>query len=66
MRQERLGILFQDMLIQETRNKLFKILEIPGLALTVQSYIVYYKDRPLSLPAKDFLALLRKRVHQSL
>ena len=61
-----LGILFQDMLIQETRNKFFKILEIPGLALTVQSYIVYYKDRPLSLPAKDFLALLRKRVHRSL
>jgi molybdate transport repressor ModE-like protein len=60
-----LGILFQDMLIQETRNKLFKILEIPGLALTVQSYIVYYKDRPLSPPAKDFLALLRKGVHRS-
>jgi DNA-binding transcriptional LysR family regulator len=61
-----LGILFQDMVIQETRNKLFKILEIPGLALTVQSYIVYYKDRPLSPPAKDFLALLRKGVHRSL
>jgi DNA-binding transcriptional LysR family regulator len=61
-----LGILFQDMLIQEIRNKLFKVLEIPGLALTVQSYIVYYKDRPLSPPAKDFLALLRKRVHRSL
>jgi len=61
-----LGILFQDMLIQEIRNKLFKVLEIPGLALTVQSYIVYYKDRPLSPPAKDFLALLHKRVHRSL
>jgi len=61
-----LGILFQDMLIQEIRNKLFKVLEIPGLALTVQSYIVYYKDRPLSPPAKDFLALLRKRVHRKL
>ena len=61
-----LGILFQDMLIQEIRNKLFKVLEIPGLALTVQSYIVYYKDRPLSPPAKDFLALLRKRMHRSL
>jgi LysR family transcriptional regulator, low CO2-responsive transcriptional regulator len=61
-----LGILFEDMLIQEIRNKLFKVLEIPGLALTVQSYIVYYKDRPLSPPAKDFLALLRKRVHRSL
>ncbi len=61
-----LGILFQDMLIQEIRNKLFKVLEIPGLALTVQSYIVYYKDRLLSLPARDFLALLRKRVHRSL
>ena len=61
-----LGILFKDMLIQEIRNKLFKVLEIPGLALTVQSYIVYYKDRPLSPPAKDFLALLRERVHRTL
>ncbi len=61
-----LGILFQDMLIQEIRNKLFKVLEIPGLALTVQSYIVYYKDRPLSPSAEDFLALLHKRVHRSL
>jgi DNA-binding transcriptional LysR family regulator len=61
-----LGILFQDMLIQEIRNKLFKVLEIPGLALTVQSYIVYYKDRPLSASAQDFLALLRQRVHRSL
>ncbi len=59
-------MVFEDMLIQEIRNKLFKVLEIPGLALTVQSYIVYYKDRPLSPPAKDFLALLRKRVHRSL
>lgn len=61
-----LGILFQDMLIQEIRNNFFKVLEIPGLALTVQSYIVYYKDRALSPPAKDFLALLRKRVQRSL
>ena len=61
-----LGILFQDMLIQEIKNKLFKVLEIPGLALTVQSYIVYYKDRPLSPSAQDFLALLRQRVHRSL
>ncbi len=61
-----LGILFQDMLIQEIRNKLFKVLEIPGLALTVQSYIVYYKDRPLSPSAQDFLGLLRQRVHRSL
>jgi DNA-binding transcriptional LysR family regulator len=61
-----LGILFKDMLIQEIRNKLFKVLEIPGLALTVQSYIVYYKDRPLSPSAQDFLALLRQRVVRSL
>ena len=65
-KQDGLGILFQDMLIQEIRNKVFKVLEIPGLALTVQSYIIYYKDRPLSPPAKDFLTLLRKRVHRSL
>jgi DNA-binding transcriptional LysR family regulator len=60
-----LGILFEDMLIQEIRNRLFKVLRIPGLALTVQSYIVYYKDRPLSAPANDFLALLRRRVHRN-
>lgn len=60
-----LGILFQDMLIQEIKNKIFKVLEIPGLALTVQSYIVYYKDRPLSSPARDFLTLLHKRVPRS-
>jgi DNA-binding transcriptional LysR family regulator len=60
-----LGILFEDMLIQELRNKLFKVLEIPGLALSVQSYIIYYKDRPLSSAAKDFLALLRKRAQRS-
>jgi molybdate transport repressor ModE-like protein len=61
-----LGILFQDMVIQDIKNNLFKVLEIPGLALTVQSYIVYYKDRPLSPSAQDFLALLRQRVHQHL
>jgi len=61
-----LGILFEDMLIQEIRNKVFKVLKIPGLALTMQSYIVYYKDRPLSTPAKDFLALLRERVNRNL
>src|SRR5438132_1193111 len=61
-----LGILFQNILIKKIRNKLFKVLEIPELALTVQSYIVYYKDRPLSPPAKDFLTLLHKQVHQKL
>ena len=59
-----LGILFKDMLIQEIKNKIFKVLEIPGLALTVQSYIVYYKDRPLTPSARDFLALLRRRIHR--
>jgi molybdate transport repressor ModE-like protein len=61
-----LGILFRDMLIQEIKNKVFKVLEIPGLALTVQSYIVYYKDRPLSPSAQDFLDLLRQRVRRGL
>jgi DNA-binding transcriptional LysR family regulator len=61
-----LGILFEDMLIQEIKNKVFKVLGVPGLALTVQSYIVYYRDRPLSPSAQDFLALLRQRVHRDL
>jgi len=59
------GILFQDLVEPEIKEKIFKQLEVPGLALNVQSYIIYYKDRPLSAPARDFLQLLRGKSRQN-
>jgi len=55
------GILFADSVIPDIRKGVFKLLRFPGLELTGQSYIVYYKDRPLSSHATDFLALLYDR-----
>jgi len=55
------GILFQDTVIPEIRKKVFKPIKFPGLRLVGQSYIVYYKDRPLSANAREFLSLLRKK-----
>jgi DNA-binding transcriptional LysR family regulator len=58
------GILFKDFVMPEISKKVFKAIEIPGLKLNVQSFIVYRKDRPLSGAAHDFLALLRKRTQK--
>jgi DNA-binding transcriptional LysR family regulator len=58
------GILFKDLVAPEIKDKIFKQLVVPGLTLKVQSYIIYYKDRPLSSPADQFLNLLRKRSHR--
>jgi molybdate transport repressor ModE-like protein len=58
-----LGIMFQDLIVPELRRKIFKTIEVPGLTLAVQSYIVYYRDRPLSITAREFLTLLRSKVH---
>jgi len=35
-----------------------KVLEIPGLALTIKKFIIYHRQRPLSPAARDFLALI--------
>ena len=55
------GILFEDSVMPDIRKKVFKLLRFPGLQLTGRSYVVYYKDRPLSAHAADFLALLQDR-----
>jgi DNA-binding transcriptional LysR family regulator len=55
------GILFEDSVMPDIRKKVFKRLRFPGLQMVGQSYVVYYKDRPLSAHAADFLALLRQR-----
>jgi DNA-binding transcriptional LysR family regulator len=55
------GILFRDFVMPECRKKVFKLIEIQGLNLNLQSYIVYRKDRPLSQAAQEFLTLLREK-----
>ncbi|MGH7834820.1 MAG: LysR family transcriptional regulator [Candidatus Binatia bacterium] len=55
------GILFEDSVMPDIRKKVFKVLRFPGLQMIGQSYVVYYKDRPLSAHAADFLDLLHER-----
>ncbi|HWO41496.1 MAG TPA: LysR family transcriptional regulator substrate-binding protein, partial [Candidatus Eisenbacteria bacterium] len=55
------GILFQDSVMPDIRKKIFKILRFSRLQMVGQSYVVYYKDRPLSAHARDFLVLLNAR-----
>jgi DNA-binding transcriptional LysR family regulator len=55
------GILFKDFVMPECRKKVFKLINIQGLNLSLQSHIVYRKDRPLSQAAHEFLTLLRAK-----
>jgi LysR family transcriptional regulator, transcriptional activator of the cysJI operon len=55
------GILFRDTVIPEIRKKAFKPINFPGVRLIGRSYIVYYKNRPLSTNAREFLSLLRRK-----
>lgn len=59
------GILSKDTITPEINEKKFKLLKYPGLNLVRQSYIVYYKDRPLSSHAREFLTLLRRKAHKN-
>lgn len=60
------GILFADTVMPEIKNKVFRVLEFPGIKLIGLSYIIHYKNRPLSPNAVEFLALLRKERDQKL
>jgi DNA-binding transcriptional LysR family regulator len=55
------GILFEDSVMPDIRKKVFQILRFPGLQMVGQSYVVYFKDRPLSEHGTDFLTLLQER-----
>ncbi|MFQ5683849.1 MAG: LysR family transcriptional regulator substrate-binding protein, partial [Candidatus Binatia bacterium] len=55
-----IGILFKETIAPEVRKGEFKIIKLPVGNFEGQSFIVYRKDRPLSLNAQEFLALLRK------
>jgi len=55
-----IGLAFEDTVKAEVKTGEFKILNVRGLKMAGQSYIVYRKDRPLSPLAQEFLALLRR------
>jgi LysR family transcriptional regulator, transcriptional activator of the cysJI operon len=53
------GIVFEDALKAEIASGEFTILQVCGLELEGESFIVYSKKRPLSPLAQEFLELLR-------
>jgi DNA-binding transcriptional LysR family regulator len=55
-----IGILYEDVVESDLSNGEFRLFRIPGLRLTAKISLVYRRHRPLSAPARDFLALLRQ------
>ena len=53
------GLGFEDTIKAELDDGKFKILDLEGLALAGQSFIIYSKKRQLSKVAQEFLELLR-------
>jgi DNA-binding transcriptional LysR family regulator len=53
------GILYKHLLNRQLNSECLKILQVADLNLTGQSYIVYSREKPLSLSAQEFLGLLR-------
>jgi LysR family transcriptional regulator, transcriptional activator of the cysJI operon len=56
------GILYRQAIQREIDRGEFRIVKLPGIHLTRQSYIVYPKEKPLSPIARQFLDLLRAEV----
>jgi len=54
-----IGFLYYNSIKRGIERGRFKAIEIPGLDLTGQSYIVYSKEKPLSRLAGEFLSFLR-------
>lgn len=55
-----LGISYTDILEPDIRRHELKVIQVPGLEMHIDSFIIYPKEKPLSSDAKDFLALLRR------
>ena len=53
------GIGFEDTVKSAVTSGEFKILDVPGLELAGESFIIYSRKRPLSPLAQEFLELLR-------
>lgn len=60
-----IGIVYKDVVNPEIKKRVFSRLKLPGFRLVGKSYIVYYKERPLSPQAREFLALLRTKARKS-
>ncbi len=65
-----MGFLYYNSIKRGIERGRFKVIEIPGLDLTGQSYIVSSKEKPLSRLAGEFLSFLRtsfdeNRTHQT-
>jgi DNA-binding transcriptional LysR family regulator len=56
-----LGIIYRDLVQPELNRREFKVIQVQGLIMRSESYIIYHKERPLSVHAKSFLALLRQQ-----
>jgi len=54
-----IGFLYYNSIKRGIERGRFKAIEIPGLDLIGQSYIVYSKEKPLSRLAGEFLSFLR-------
>jgi DNA-binding transcriptional LysR family regulator len=58
-RQMGVGVLYKDVIAEETRKGEFKVLTLPADTSDCRSFIVYHKTRPLCAPDVEFLKLLR-------
>ncbi len=56
------GLIFAESLKAEVEAGKFKILNVPGLELVGESYVIYSQSRPISPLAQEFLALLQRAV----
>lgn len=56
------GILLKGLIADDVKTGKFKVITVKGFNSKSQSYITYHKERPLSLHAEAFLAVLRQRV----
>jgi DNA-binding transcriptional LysR family regulator len=60
-----LGIIYRDLVQHEIARKELKTIQVPGLSMRSESYVIYHRDRPLSEDGKAFLTLLRGRCGHS-
>lgn len=60
-----IAILYRDMVESDLQQGDLKIIKITDLKMEQDSYIVYPKDRPLSVNAQEFLTLLRHQLSKT-
>jgi DNA-binding transcriptional LysR family regulator len=55
-----LGVSYRDIVEPDLRGGDLKAIDVPELKTSINSFIIYHKERPLSFPAQEFLTLLRE------